>query len=263
MDGTFLSPIRCGLKILFHQICSLTQDWNQDVSDTKVGKSCQQFLQVLKTKLSDLIPHDRLIISPGFLPTSIESFGDGSQFCASCCCYIVAKCDKKTRRSHICQAVSRLKNHSVPCNEVLGFMQATETPINYYITHYNVLRTTRNLNIGSDSKCLLFSLSPYKQHTSVLVRNAIRKSLALAKDLTTRFDIQVSFYYCPSETNPADLNSKIPSNLDVVAICNSNMWKFGPSCILNETHPRKEDIFMLVRRGEFVWMQEVSEKNET
>ena len=24
LDGTFLSPIRCGLKILFHQICSLT-----------------------------------------------------------------------------------------------------------------------------------------------------------------------------------------------------------------------------------------------
>ena len=149
LDGTFLSPVRCALKILFHQICSLTQDWNRDVSDTQVGKSCQQFLQVLKTKLTDLIPHERLIISPGFHPISIESFGDGSQFCASCCCYIVVECDK-TRKSHICQAVSRLKNHSVPCNEVLGFTQATEMPINYYISHYNILKTTRNLNIKGE-----------------------------------------------------------------------------------------------------------------
>ena len=171
-------------------------------------------------------------------------------------------CDKKTRKSHICQAVSRLKNHSVPCNGVLGFVQATETPINYYITHYNILKTTRNLNIGSYSKCLLFSLSPYKQHTSVLVRNAIRKCLALAKNLTTRFNIQVIFCYCSSETNSADLNSKIPSNLDVVATCNSNAWKFGPSCILNENHPKKEDIFMMVKKGEFIWMQEMSEKRE-
>ena len=65
LDGTFLSPIRCALKILFHQICSLTQDWNLDVSETKIVKSCQQFLQVLKRKLTDLIPHERLIISPG------------------------------------------------------------------------------------------------------------------------------------------------------------------------------------------------------
>ena len=36
LDGTYLSPIRCALKILFHQVCSLTKEWNLDVSDTRV-----------------------------------------------------------------------------------------------------------------------------------------------------------------------------------------------------------------------------------
>lgn len=133
LDGTFLSPVRCALKILFHQVCSLTQEWNLNVSDTKVGRSCQQFLQVLKKKMNDLSPHQRLIISPDFTPTKLESFGDGSQFCVSFCCYIVAENSEKVRNSNICQAVSRLKNHSIPCNEVIGFVQATETPINYFI----------------------------------------------------------------------------------------------------------------------------------
>ena len=67
---------------------------------------------------------------------------------------------------------------------MIGFVQATETPINYFITHYNILKTVKHLNIASDSKCLLYSLSPYKQHTSVLVRTGIRKCLGLAKSLT-------------------------------------------------------------------------------
>ena len=155
----------------------------------------------------------------------MESLGDGSQFCVSFCCYIVAENSEKVRNSNICQAVSRLKNHSIPCNEVIGFVQATETPINYFITHYNILKTVKHLNIASASKCLLYSLPPYKQHTSVLVRNGIRKCLGLVKNLTKRFDIQVNFYYCPSEMNPSDLNSKIPANLDVIEICNSEFWK--------------------------------------
>ena len=57
LDGTFLSPLRCALKILFHQVCSLTQEWNLNVSDTKVGKLCQQFLQLLKKRINDFKSH--------------------------------------------------------------------------------------------------------------------------------------------------------------------------------------------------------------
>ena len=249
LDGTFLSPIRCALKILFHQVCSLTQEWNLNVSDTKVGKLCQQFLQLLKKRINDLKSHQRLIIKPDFTPTKLESFGDGSQFCASFCSYIIAKNSEEVSDSNICQAVCRLKNHSIPCNEMLGFVQATENPVNYFITHYNVLKTVKHLNIATDSKCLLYSLSPYKQHTSVLIRNGIRKCLSLAKNLTKRFDIQVNFYYCPSEMNPSDLNSKIPANLDVIEICNSEFWRHGPPCILDEDYPKSDDIFMTIKNG--------------
>ena len=97
----------------------------------------------------------------------------------------------------------------------------------YIINHYSTLFQTHSLrsfpiNIGIDSECLLYSLNPVKLHTSVLIKNVARKVHALGKDITSRFpNIILSFYFVEGVRNPADLNSKIPANLDPVDIVNS------------------------------------------
>ena len=61
--------------------------------------------------------------------------------------------------------------------------------------------------------------------------------------------------------NPSDLNSKIPANLDVIEICNSEFWRHGPPCILDQDYPKSDDIFMTVKKGEYFWLQYLAEKN--
>ena len=145
-----------------------------------------------------------------------------------------------------------VKSHSVPLNESSSGLLAVEGMICFVNNHHQTLFQHQPskflIDICSDSECHLYNLDPSKVHKSVLIKNIMRGTHNLIRDLTLRFPfIQVTFSYVESSQNVADINSKV--HLDPVSLINSNMWRFGNKDFLNVSWPAKNDIYLTVTDG--------------
>merc|ERR1711888_346035 len=88
-----------------------------------------------------------------------------------------------------------------------------------------------NVFVMGDAKSSLFSLGSHPK--SIIARSTRSKVLEQARSLSAKYPkIKINFGYLPSQDLPADLNSKIHSNL--MDKMNSSLWRTGPEIFLKE-----------------------------
>ena len=94
-------------------------------------------------------------------------------------------------------AGSRIKMHSVPCNECSGLVLAVQAVISFIMTHYedmsSKIRGTLQVSFQIDSSALASWMSPHHLHKNVFVRNSCTKIDDLCKDASADYDLQIDF----------------------------------------------------------------------
>ena len=110
------------------------------------------------------------------------------------------------------------------------------------------------IRIGSDSECCLYTLNPLRLNKSVLIKNAVRGIHSFARDVTTKYPhVKVLWYHTTTDRNCADLNSKIPPDLDPISIMESPFWRNGLEEFKQANWPPMETIFLVCEEGVFTW----------
>ena len=143
--------------------------------------------------------------------------------------------------------------------ELCGGLAVTEASSEYIWNHIESIFPNNppplfQVKIGLDSECVLWTLNPEKPKKSILIRNGVRKIHTIIKDVTTAFPfIQFINYHIEGTSNVADLNSKLPEDLDPIRIIESSIWRNGLHQFSNQDFPLKKDIYLTAQRGKLSW----------
>ena len=159
--------------------------------------------------------------------------------------------------SWVLGAAAKVKHHSVVGNEMLGLFMVMENIVAYVFAHsLSLFRLPApfTIRIGSDSECCLYTLNPLRLNKSVLIKNAVRGIHSFASDVTTKYPhVKVLWYHTTTDRNCADLNSKIPPDLDPISIMESPFWRNGLEEFKQTNWPPMEAIFLVCEEGVFTW----------
>ena len=129
MDGSFLSPLRACLSIFYTRICGITDKWDLDVSsiDGDLVAEIRTFLKILQRKLATITPVSRGVIPADAEPIGIDGHSDGSLWLSSWVFFLISKhSESDNTSSRVANAGSKVKHHSVPGNEAMGFFLLVE-----------------------------------------------------------------------------------------------------------------------------------------
>ena len=263
IDGTFLAPLKAILSIFFSRICTVTDKWDEaiDTIDVALTFEFKSFLKVLQEKLPLVTPSSRCVIPPNASPIAIHGQSDGSAFLSSWVFYLISShfdSSSPEKYSNITNAGQKIKHHSVPGNECMGFYLLMEGLSAYLFNHHSSIFANQTdefpIKLGMDSECVLYSLNPFKMNKSVLVKNAVRAIHSFLLDLSTKFpQILFVIYHTISEENCSDLNSKVPADFDACRVMQSHMWRHGLPGFLSDTFPSETKVFLRVKNGQMTW----------
>ena len=134
VSGAFLDPVLIAFKIYFSMACKLLSNWNEVCTETEFCQAFTDFLEIIKNGYKTLRTWPRLLIPHGFRLKRIVCHTDGSATCASYVFFLVSE-DEDTGYCINADAGSRIKMHSVPCNECSGLMLGVQAVISFLMTH--------------------------------------------------------------------------------------------------------------------------------
>ena len=160
---------------------------------------------------------------------------DGSSAGFSATIHLASKHKTEDKFScKITRAISRVKIAAAATTELMAyplamgllgsFLEATYFAWADYKEKYNVF-------VMGDAKSALFSLGTHPK--SIIARSTRSKVLEQARSLSAKYPkIKINFGYLPSQELPADLNSKIHS--DLINKMNCSLWREGPQVFRKE-----------------------------
>ena len=171
ISGAFLDPVLIGFKIFISKSCRLVVGWNDVIT-------FREFLQVIKESYKSLKEWPRMLIPESFWMKRIVCHTDGSLTACSFVFFLVSESHISAFCINI-DAESRIKDHSVPCNETFGLVRVVMNGATFNINHFDDLasRIKGKLQVSFqiDSSCLGSWLNPSssikKFHQELLKQN--------------------------------------------------------------------------------------------
>ena len=127
-----------GFKIFFSKSCKLVTGWNELILDEEYVLSFREFLQVIKENYKSLKEWPRMLIPPTYWIKRIVCHTDGSLTACSFVFFLVSE----NHISAFCinvDAGSRIKDHSVPCNETSGLVLGVQSVASFIMNHFDNL----------------------------------------------------------------------------------------------------------------------------
>ena len=140
VSGSFLDPVLISFKIHFSMACKLLSNWHEECVDPEFVQTFRDFLEIIKNGYKSLRKWPRLLIPHGFKLKRIVCHTDGSAVAASYVFFLISE-DEDSCFSINTDAGSRIKMHSVPCNECSGLVLGVTSVIHFIMTHYQDLQS--------------------------------------------------------------------------------------------------------------------------
>ena len=135
VSRAFLDPVLIAFKIYFSMCCKLLSGWNEICTEIEFCQTFRDFLTIIKAGYKTLRTWPRLLIPHGYKLKRIVCHTDGSATCASYVFFLVSE-DDDTSYCINADAGSRIKMHSVPCNECSGLVLGVQAVISFLMTYY-------------------------------------------------------------------------------------------------------------------------------
>ena len=172
ISGAFLDPILIAFKIYFSQSCKILSGWNEICTDEEFVTSFKDFLTIIKASYKSLKTWPRMLISPNYWIKRIICHTDGSLTAASYVFFLISEYHIQAYSINV-DAGSRIKSHSVPCNECSGLVLGVEAVMSFIMNHYedisSKIKNTLTVSFQIDYSGLASWLSPYHIHKNVFV----------------------------------------------------------------------------------------------
>ena len=150
-----------------------------------------------------------MLIPPTYWIKHILCHTDGSLTACSFVFFLVSE-DHISAFCINVDAGSRIKDHSVPCNETSGLVLGLQSVASFIMNHYDNLasriKSKLTVSFQIDSSCLGSWLSPYIVHKNVFVKNSSSKIHDLCTDISRDYDLEVNFSHVAGVGNIADFN---------------------------------------------------------
>ena len=184
------------MKILYSQSCRLAKNWTEVIQDEEFVSSVKTFLSVIQKSYQKCEGFPRLLIPQQFTLSKIICHSDGATIAASWTMFMVSYQDNNGPKAFCvnADAGSKIRSHSVPCNEASGLLQGCRAVTAFIASQYVNFssRCTGLLQVHYqvDSACLGSWLSPHVLHKQVLIRNMCTAVHNLCSDLSQDFPLQ-------------------------------------------------------------------------
>ena len=155
--------------------CQLISNWNEICTEVDFCQTFRDFLTIIKAGYKSLRTWPLLLTPQGFRLKKIVCHTDGSATCAFYVFFLVSE-DDDTSYCINGDAGSRIKMHSVPCNECSGLVLGVQAVISFLMTYYedmaSMIQGTLQVSFQIDSSALASWMSPTHLHKNVFIRNS-------------------------------------------------------------------------------------------
>ena len=254
LSGRFLSPVQMSGRVTYSKVIKQNQNWDKAVKEVSLNlaEECRNWLMELVEVQGNVKPMDRAWVPQGYHLVNLIAPGDGSQEGYSAVLY-ARSCKDDKFKSNIATAKCKIACQTVPENELCALALNSKQVLRIITTIRLLKDRTFIITFITDSTCTAHSMNP-----NLLIKERKKRNMVMninrnaRKILEINPEVTIMFVWTKGTKNPADLNSK--KHVNLVDICNSDMWRHGPKEYTSPEFPTKEEIvFMVVNKSKTVF----------
>lgn len=248
-----IAPALSTLKILNSKIVEQVKDWKSLIENLSPDLVLQ-----FKKVLYQLVDFNNLVnpVPRVFIPENYDFFrfifcSDAGDYAVGNTCHIQSLSEKGEIFTNLASTKQKITRLSIPTGELMGICQSLLLLIE--ILTYNCFKTllkTKDTTtvLVTDSMSALSSLNTSKKLSCIKQRNLVMSFHRLANEITTSFPcMKIVVTHLQSSKISADFLTK-PQD-DVVASCNSRIFRQGPQCYQDVSWPSPERRFIIIENS--------------
>ena len=248
-NGTFLTPVQCTCRISFSRTCKKVKTWNEPIKnvDPELDRDFRNLLVKLVDIKNKINPIPRPVAFNSKI-TKIFVSSDASQEALGLCIHVLSVNSQGVKQCHLLCSKTKIHQVSVPVGEIMAVTKAARELTTVFQMTPSYFESCPLIVFVTDSHCTAYSLNPEKIHQHVAIKNNAHSIHSVLTNLSGLLPkVSIKMLHAKSSNIAADAVTKKLS--DPISVCNSDLFRHGPSCYMSDSFPEDDRVFLTFKNG--------------